>query len=162
MAPEQENLGDVDLHVRSISADFAPRAQFSGPNVDVPSGASTGLPWAVWTSRHHDNVLDCTDPLNPKVVAAGVYAVTAYAFTGAPHAGKRWQLQLDLDVNGEDPLSPIVNGALDDPNGPGGEQSLVLSQTWFLPAGAVLNAAVQHNVGAALSVGLVASVQKVA
>lgn len=133
------------------------REQIRGNAVTIANGATGSLTWD--TKLSGSDLLDLTDPANPAVITAGVYAVTIRVGNFGLTVGGTFFAEFDLDLNGEDPeviptSPPSVAGQT--------HPTIVASMTYYIPAGGVINVTVGNNDGAnAVDFTLFAVVQRV-
>lgn len=86
----------------------------NGGPTTVPTATPTNLPWVF---DYGDAVLNLTDPTQPLIIAAGVYAVTGWMLPGASYAGQLVTISLALGVDANADFaetqlqidSPVVN-----------------------------------------------------
>ncbi len=122
----------------------------------VPTGSYTNLTWV------HDSgavSLDLTDPLNPLVLADGVYSIGAFIFGGTVGlAGTR--LVAELDVNAPSySFSPTSAVPWDDADF---ALLAVTAPTAFLPAGTALDLEIFHNAVGDLTIEFAAWISQIA
>lgn len=118
--------------------------------ISVPTTTFTPLPWT-WDGSFLDDVLDLTDPENPVINAAGLYAVTcAVSVVEAGLAmGKQFFASLTLDTVTPTGGCNASNYCTTDAQ----QNSSVittLTGVWYLPATAALALGVYHDVGSAV------------
>lgn len=133
------------------------RASFADLTGVVVSATSfTQLPFVLKGSGHQDDIVNLTDPLNPAVRAAGLYTVTInYQLTSGSIVGKRCFMELDLDANGDDAVASSYFST--DAGGLGNAQGS-LALAYFIPAGGVIQAAVEPDTGAGGTYSIEASI----
>lgn len=131
---EIELFGSVVLPGREI---------LSGNPTAVGNGASAALTWN--TKDSGSALLDLTTPDAPKIVTAGVYAVTVTVTPAAITAAGYYTVSLALDSSGDDasvsttsPASAIANTA----------PVISCGLTYFVPAGGVIAVTVGNFDGA--------------
>lgn len=133
-------------------ASVTTRAHYWTTGITVPPNTWFNPNWTLDTvshggTVHADPLLDLTDPANPVVVAAGIYVVSAeFKFGNDRQAGKSYYCEIDMDANADD-ANVATNQSLDPVNSSLGATDIqaALSITYYVPAGGVINAAVQHN-----------------
>lgn len=125
----------------------------TGSRVSVDPAAYVQLPW---TQGSGDALLDLTDPSNPTIVAAGVYALSA-VFTGIDlTAGASFYSELDLDSSGEDAEAYAVS-----PAAAGAATTMALACVYYIPTGGVVQASVENHDSVARSFQHYAVLQRI-
>jgi hypothetical protein len=120
------------------------REQTLGVAVTIAGGDGGILDWSsaavVGTA-----LLDVTDPTTPLVVEGGVYAISVQVIPADDLTiGANYRLRVDLDNNGEDGLAIADSSpATADQRRP----RLVVSLTYYVPAGGVLQAVLTNMDG---------------
>lgn len=133
--------------VEQATAATTAREILLGDAVTIADGSSDQL---IWTYSSGSSLLDLTDPKNPTVVDAGVYAVSVCvtALT-AITLGGLYSFALDLDVAAEDAncsaSSPPSVAQLMQPQ-------VALAITYHIPAGGVFTATITSLDGGMASV----------
>jgi hypothetical protein len=118
-----------------------PRGVYDNPtNSVVPSGVVTDLSWGF---GYGDEVLDLTDPQNPVVIVAGIYAVTAWpelVSGGAGMATITSEFDMGIDANNDYPYLG---------SGPAFDDSLLVYSplTYYCRAGSTMRFRLQQNSG---------------
>lgn len=120
-----------------------------GDYLTIVSGEWTNPPWVLDAGKHHDNLLDLTDPTNPTLIVGGYITVDLEVQVRVTHetAAKAIYVELDIDLNGED-ANVAGNYSIDPSHDPGGTGiNCPLSLSSYCPAGGVVSIAFQHNKG---------------
>lgn len=127
--------------------------------------ANNGLAPLGWADNESEGgpVLDLTNPLQPAVIVAGVYTVTAWVSVTAMTDGGYFEVTLDLDFSGEGASTisamsrPATTG---DPSAP----FCLVSDTYYIPAGGTIRLLARSRDGASAQDFAIesASVQQVA
>lgn len=127
------------------------QAVYIGGTVQVPSGGAAHLPWRFNSGTQ---LLDLTDPANPKVKAAGTYTFNATVqLADTPEAGASAVAQIESF----DPLGASINGSLDLAL-PGSQVPLTLA--WYMAAGTALDVQVVNRATVAKTFALTVCVTK--
>lgn len=121
----------LNTHNHSID-DRAEYAGGAATQVSIASGASGLLPWVLGFG---DALLDLTDPLNPLMVAAGVYAITSIVQQNDIVGARCFEAVLHLDSTNEDAISQVTTFI---PAGLIVYPHATLTCTWYVPAGGKL------------------------
>lgn len=129
----------------------AANAFYVGGTADCATGQLVNLPWRF---NNGAALLDATDPLNPSVVAAGLYAFNLIVqLADLPASGSAvGQVQIF------DPTGASISGTFDLAI-PGA--MLPLTIVWNCPAGTVVNAQVANRAATTKTFALTACVQKI-
>lgn len=114
------------------------RAQYGGNAVTIADGNSASVTWD--TKFLGDALLVLTDPANPAIVTAGVYAVAVTVTASAMTAGGDFVVILNLDNDNDDPTAA---GASTDANG------CAVTLVYYIPAGGTIVVQVRNHDGAA-------------
>lgn len=155
------STGDTYVGIGTTSADWKPtgggggsqpvtRAQYGGDSVTIANGEQGLLKWSPYFGNDGETpLLDLTDPLNPTILEAGVYAITVVptiANGGSFTVGGTFNAALALDLEGDDTAG---YSAYSIPATEDNEQAinLPMQATYYLAAGAVLNLTVNNNDG---------------
>jgi hypothetical protein len=105
-----------------------------GESTLVGSSSTDDIP--VGTSSGPDVLLDISNPKKPKVLEAGVYAVTAtVAPVDAMTDGSAYELNLTLDAQGLAPVAVVSATA----SAPHLQPSSAASLTWYIPENGEIN-----------------------
>jgi hypothetical protein len=127
----------------------------SGSTVICPTGVRTPLEWGYGSGAQ---LLDLSVPTQPAVITAGLYAVTAefQRSGGTTLATDAVTIELDIDTGGS--FGYVFKSmSLLAVDGASNQDTLTLS--WYAPAGAVIQATVEHNIGSDRILTLIAAVQ---
>lgn len=126
----------------------------NGNGFDVPSGGGTSTP-APWVPRpgfSATGLVDLIDPTIPKVMADGVYAVTAWLGPeNAPTVQHRGRLELSTDYIIEWELNPGMGAGVP-----------VLVGVWFIPQGGMIRASAYQQEGSVMPFYLSGWIQRIA
>jgi hypothetical protein len=110
--------------------------------IAAPGAATDGQTHVTWTQDtggHQDPLLDLTTPDMPQVKAAGIYAVSVFAFPHSPTV-QPWILRVDLDYDDNDSYSHSTC--------PPDSFSTSTSLTWYVPyPDGIILAGVVHHAG---------------
>lgn len=113
---------------------------------DSEAIASLGQGQLKWEKFEGPGLMDLTDPLNPTIITAGIYAltVTVKSQTTITAAGY-FDFFIHMDDSGETATAWGLSGV--SPVGSNDESPATASLVWYCPAGAVVNCTVNNYDG---------------
>lgn len=135
------------------------RCQFYTYQTPSAPGSMTNLAWTKFDPDGAD-LVDLTDPVNPKIYTAGIYQVKAEIACGTNTAAGGWlDIYLAVDVNGDDENLELVFPF--PPHSAKAYTSGGVTIVYYIPAGGVINFDCVNNTADTLLLNFNGSIQKI-